>query len=75
MSFLFKMRQGNFLFVLRSALLNNECHKFPKQRVIKYTVNVNKINVYLLNTRKCTCLFFMNNDFELKKNTKKQIEM
>lgn len=53
--------------VIRSALLNNECHEFPKQRVIKYTVNVNKINVYLLNTRKCTCLIFMNNDFELKK--------
>lgn len=62
--------------VLRSALLSNECHKFPKQRVIKYTVNVNKINVYLLNTRKCTCLIFMNNDFELKKiQKKKQIEM
>lgn len=62
--------------VLRSALLNNECHKFPKQRVIKYTVNVNKINVYLLNTRKCTCLIFMNNDFEFKKKMQiKQIEM
>lgn len=56
--------------VIRSALLNNECHKFPKQRVIKYTVNVNRINVYLLNTRKCTCLIFMNNDFELKKKCK-----
>lgn len=57
--------------VIRSALLNNECHKFPKQRVIKYTVNVNKINVYLLNTRKCTCHIFMNNDFELKKKIQK----
>lgn len=65
MSFLFKMRQSYFCSetVIRSALLNNECHKFPKQRVIKYTVNVNKINVNLLNTRKCTCLIFMNNVF------------